>query len=235
MPACAARARRAVPDRVWDSDPELRREAEAERQKARDEGNSMDPAPLTRGVSLSDFYAYMPQHNYMFAPSREPWPAASLDARLPWIPVFEADGTPKLNKKGKPLEIPPSAWLDQNKPVEQMTWAPGEPMIIENRLISEGGWIKRQGVSCFNLYRPPLLFQAMPRKPGAGSITSGKSTPTMPSTSSIGSRTGCSVRRTRSITHWCSAACKASERTPCSSPSSARSGRGMSPNPRRCN
>jgi hypothetical protein len=30
-------------------------------------------------------------------------------------------------------------------------------MIIENRLIAEGGWIERQGVSCFNLYRPPLL------------------------------------------------------------------------------
>jgi Family of unknown function (DUF5906) len=144
-------------ERIWDSDPERYAAAEAERQKARDKGNGLDPAPLTRGVSLSDFYAYMPQHNYIFAPSREPWPAASLDARLPWMPVFEADGTPKLNKKGKPLEIPPSAWLDQNKPVEQMTWAPGLPMIIENRLIAEGGWIERQGVSCFNLYRPPLL------------------------------------------------------------------------------
>ena len=36
-----------------------------------------------------------------------------------------------------------SAWLDRNQPVEQMTWAPGEPMLIRDRLISEGGWIER--------------------------------------------------------------------------------------------
>ena len=111
------------------------------------------------GRHAGRFWAYMPQHNYMYAPTREPWPAASLDARLPsWIPVLDPDGAPKLNKNSKPLEIPPSAWLDQNKTVEQMTWVPGEPMIIEDRLISHGGWIERQGVSCFNLYRPPLLL-----------------------------------------------------------------------------
>jgi len=109
------------------------------------------------GVTLADFWAYMPMHNYVYAPTREPWPAASLDARLPWIPVLEADGTPRLNAKGKPLKISPSAWLDQNRPIEMMTWAPGLPLIIEDRLISQGGWIERQGVSCFNLYRPPLL------------------------------------------------------------------------------
>jgi hypothetical protein len=48
-------------------------------------------------------------------------------------------------------------WLDQRRPVEQMTWAPGEPMLIANRLISEGGWIERPGVTCFNLYRPPTI------------------------------------------------------------------------------
>jgi hypothetical protein len=32
-----------------------------------------------------------------------------------------------------------------------MTWAPGEPMLIPGRLVSNGGWIKRNGVTCFNL------------------------------------------------------------------------------------
>src|SRR5215471_11347651 len=49
-----------------------------------------------------------------------------------------------------------STWLSRNKPVEQMTWAPGLPMLIHDRLISEGGWIERAGVVCFNLYRPPV-------------------------------------------------------------------------------
>jgi hypothetical protein len=38
-----------------------------------------------------------------------------------------------------------------------MTWAPGLPMLIQNRLVSEGGWLEREGVACFNLYRPPSM------------------------------------------------------------------------------
>jgi hypothetical protein len=93
------------------------------------------------GVCLNDFYAYMPMHSYIYAPTREMWPASSVNARVP------------PPAKG----IKASLWLDQRRPVEQMTWAPGSPMLISNRLISEGGWIERNGVTCFNLYRPPTI------------------------------------------------------------------------------
>ena len=96
------------------------------------------------GVKLKDFYAYMPMHNYIFAPAREPWPIASVNARIPPVTVG-------VNK------IKASTWIDQNQPVEMMTWAPGMPMIIADRLIAEGGWIERKGVSCFNLYRSPMI------------------------------------------------------------------------------
>ena len=109
------------------------------------------------GVSLDDFHAYMPQHNFIFVPSREPWPASSVNARIPPVPVFDAGGKAVLDEKGKQVKIKASAWLDQNRPVEQMTWAPGHPMLIRDRLVSEGGWITRQGVTCFNLYRPPTI------------------------------------------------------------------------------
>ena len=97
------------------------------------------------GVRLEDFYAYMPQHAYIFAPSRELWPAVSVNARVPPIP----------RPNGKPISA--ATWLDANAAVEQMTWSPGEPMLIKDRLVSDGGWIKRPGCSVFNLYRPPLL------------------------------------------------------------------------------
>ena len=32
-------------------------------------------------------------------------------------------------------------------------------MLIADRLISDGGWISRKGVTCFNLYRPPLTHR----------------------------------------------------------------------------
>jgi hypothetical protein len=91
-------------------------------------------------ISLDDFYAHMPSHRYIFAPCRQLWPARSVNARLGFI-----EG------------IPASAWLDQNRHVEQMTWAPGQPTLIEDRLISEGGWIVKPGCRMFNLYRPPNI------------------------------------------------------------------------------
>ena len=109
------------------------------------------------GVTLDDFRAYMPTHSYIFEPSREMWPAGSVNSRIPPVPVCGADGKPALDDKGKQKMMPASAWLDQNRAVEQMTWAPGLPMLIRDRLISDGGWIEREGLTCFNLHCPPTL------------------------------------------------------------------------------
>jgi hypothetical protein len=95
---------------------------------------------VTVGVTVDDFIAYMPSHSYIYIPTREMWPVASVNARC-------TSPIPDLSA---------ATWLDQNRPVEQMTWAPGEPMLIADRLVSNGGWIGRLGVRTFNLYRPPL-------------------------------------------------------------------------------
>jgi hypothetical protein len=115
-------------------------------------GAAVDPR-ATGGVQLKDFLAYMPQHSYIFAPSRELWPASSVNARLP----------PVIGPTGKPMK--PATWLDANAAVEQMTWAPGLPMLIKDRLISDGGWIERPGCTVFNLYRSPSII------PKAGDVT----------------------------------------------------------------
>ena len=112
-----------------------------------------DETNSNSGVRLQDFYAYMPQHSYIFAPSRELWPASSVNARLP----------PLIGPDGKPIRA--AAWLDRNAPIEQMTWAPGKPMLIRDRLISDGGWIERPGCAVFNLYRPPAI------SPKAGDVS----------------------------------------------------------------
>jgi hypothetical protein len=120
----------------------------------------------TIGVSLDDFYAYMPMHAYIFTPSGELWPASSVDSRFAPLPLVNSDGIPLRKQDGGRMIIKPSRWLDQNKAVEQMTWAPGEQKIIEGRLISEGGWIERPGCRCFNLYRPPAIIPGNPREAG---------------------------------------------------------------------
>lgn len=103
------------------------------------------------GVSLNDFRAFMPDHRYIFMPSRELWVAASVNGRIPPI------DSGRRRKNGESVLIPASNWLDQHRPVEQMTWAPGEPMLIEDRLMDQGGWFDRPGCVCFNLYRPPTI------------------------------------------------------------------------------
>lgn len=99
-------------------------------------------AAQTVPLAIKDFYAYMVENRYIFTPTRETWPAASVDARLP--KMMGSDGPVKASK-----------YIAQTRPVEQLTWAPGEPMVIHDRVISEGGWIDRPGCNVFNLYRAP--------------------------------------------------------------------------------
>ena len=114
------------------------------------------PEAEGRGVSIGDFVAYMPSHSYIFTPCREIWAGASVNARLPRMPLLDQHGQP-LRNANELIALSPTLWLDKNRPVEQMTWCPGLPMLIADRLVVAGGWIERPQVTCFNLYRPPRL------------------------------------------------------------------------------
>jgi hypothetical protein len=96
-------------------------------------------------VSLDDFRAYMVVHKYIFTDTGDLWPASSVNARIPPVPI------------SSDIEISASKWLDTRQPVEQVTWAPGRPQIIEGQVIAEGGWIDRPGCSVYNFYRPPVI------------------------------------------------------------------------------
>jgi hypothetical protein len=47
------------------------------------------PEAKPTGYTLDDFSAYMPSHNYIFHPTRELWPASSVDKTLSWIDTGE--------------------------------------------------------------------------------------------------------------------------------------------------
>jgi len=117
----------------------------------------VEPDAEGSGVNLEDFIAYPPSHVYLFKPCREVWIATGVDACVPPVPVLTKAGKPKRDKNGKPVVIRATPWLDQNQRVECMTWCPGQPMLIPDRLVVHGGWIERRGVTTFNLYRPPRL------------------------------------------------------------------------------
>jgi hypothetical protein len=117
-------------------------------------------------IALTDFRSYMPGHNYIYLPTREPWPASSVNARIPPIPVTDYKGEPVLDEKKKPKTVPASLWLDRNRPVEQMVWCPGQPMLIVDHVVDQGGWIEQIGTTILNLYRPPTISHGDPTKAG---------------------------------------------------------------------
>ncbi|MBN2372083.1 MAG: toprim domain-containing protein [Vicinamibacteria bacterium] len=105
---------------------------------------------VTNHVTLDDFYAYMPMHLYIFAPTRDMWPGASVNARIPPIRIDEK------------TIVGASHWLDKNRPVEQMTWWPGRAQIIEDHVFAGGELIYRAGNKIFNSYRAPAKPKGNP-------------------------------------------------------------------------
>jgi hypothetical protein len=111
-------------------------------------------------VTIEDFWGYLPGNNFLYVPTREPWPAASVNAKLPPQLLFDEDGLPVLDEEsGEQVKLPANHWLARKRSVEQMIWTPDEPLIIRHKLLVEGGWISRPGAHGFNLYRPPNLIR----------------------------------------------------------------------------
>jgi hypothetical protein len=135
---------------LWEPSPELSSHSNTKIAKSLADALRLQAAPAAvqaptpATVTVDDFYAYMPMHNYIFVPTRDTWPGSSINARIPPIPVGR-------------LKLKASDWLDKFKPVEQMTWIPGEPMVIKDRFFADGGFIKRDGITVFNLYREPTI------------------------------------------------------------------------------
>ncbi|SFK21943.1 primase-helicase family protein [Methylocapsa palsarum] len=106
------------------------------------------------GVQLGDFVAYMQSPMCIFKPTGELWPPQRVDQRVPPVQLFDARGRPLIDEDGEKKSLAASSWIARNAPVEQLTWSPGQPQLIKDMLIADGGWIPRRGVSVFNLYRP---------------------------------------------------------------------------------
>lgn len=114
-------------------------------------------AARARGeVLIGDFYAYMPQHAYLYVPTRDLWPAASVNGRIKDWPINPETGRPQR----------PAEWLDARRPVEQMTWHPDEPMVVRDRIVAAGGWSANVGSRVFNLYRAPEVPAGDPAQAG---------------------------------------------------------------------
>jgi hypothetical protein len=125
---------------------------------------------LPKDVTIDDFYGYMPQNNYIFARNGSFWPAESIDKRLKPVMLTDAQGEPIRGEPksgeelGKIKYIKASWWISKHRPVETMTWAPGQPRLLIDTIADEGGLHFDTGVQCYNLYRPPRIQGGDARK-----------------------------------------------------------------------
>ena len=126
-------------------EPDAEADKRAAESAARHGKKEEKKQPPPKTATTDDFYAYLPEHLYLYVPTRTLWPAATINS------IF-----------GKGA----SKFLDRTKPCQQMTWCPGKEMIVKDRLVVEGGWIKKQGANCFNKYLPPKLINGDPDKAG---------------------------------------------------------------------
>jgi hypothetical protein len=139
-------------------EPKKRGRAKPNNQDAGQRRNRTDN--VKDSAQLDDFRAYMRKESaYIFAPTGELWPGSSVDSRVPPVCVG-------VGENGKPKFISASLWLAKNRPVEQMSWVPGAPQLIRDRLIIASGWIARPGATVFNQYRPPTIERGDPAKAG---------------------------------------------------------------------
>lgn len=117
-----------------------------QRESSRLDANDAQREATARRIE--DFYCYMPRGSFLYVPTRDLWPGASVDSAV-------KDWPDDPEKPG--MKMRPSAWLPKMRPIHQMTWAPDEPQVIEDRVIDTGGWTAHKGERVFNLYRPPVV------------------------------------------------------------------------------
>src|SRR5215475_13521135 len=112
------------------------------------------PKVLPSSCTLDDLCSYAPSRACIYLPCKTMWPNASVDDRLPTMPLLKPDGTPVLNAKGKPVMIKASERLAKDRSVESLTWDPGKPEFIRDCVVVDGGYIDKPGATTYNFYRP---------------------------------------------------------------------------------
>lgn len=103
-----------------------------------------------RRMRTNDFYAYFDEHKYILISNKRLWPRVSVNAAIDPILIDYDDN-------GEPIFQAASDFLDRYREVHQMTWAPGEPEVIEGMILDGAGWREHPGRRIFNLYTPPTI------------------------------------------------------------------------------
>jgi Family of unknown function (DUF5906) len=113
------------------------------------------PATLPSTLSFDDLCSYAPSRMCIYRPCKTMWPNASVDDRLPLMPLLKPDGRPVLNAKGKVVMVKATERLAKERSIEALTWDPSKPEFVRDYVVVDGGYIEKLGATTYNFYRPP--------------------------------------------------------------------------------
>lgn len=98
------------------------------------------PSGTPDELTPDDFFAHLPSHKYINRHTREPYSVDAINGHL--------------KRFGDILGMKPAAHLDMFRAVQQMSWHPGHPEIIEG-MISDSGLLRPDPKGrIFNRFRP---------------------------------------------------------------------------------
>lgn len=97
----------------------------------------------TAAITDAMFYYHSEENKFIFTPTGALWVAKAVNSRLPWYGGAS-----------------PASIIARSRAVEQATWAPGKPQLIEGQLIHSGvGWVDHRGARVWNYYKPPTIIR----------------------------------------------------------------------------
>jgi len=91
---------------------------------------------MPSGARMKDFWHYGPTNAYIYVKTNDMWQSGSINVK------FGAKATAAIAKF---------------QSVEQVTWAPGHPQIVRDRLIQNGVFEESPGNRVYNQYRPQTI------------------------------------------------------------------------------
>jgi hypothetical protein len=112
-----------------------------------------EPENLKKFQNKDDFVAFPETNKFIFLPTGKLWLPEGVNSQVKPVPI--PGGTTR-----------PTEWISHRRNVQQMTWAPGESPIIEDKILDAGGWIRKEGVRAYNDYRAPIRGNGDPSLAG---------------------------------------------------------------------
>lgn len=102
--------------------------------------------PIDQAHALNDYWAHLPSGKIIYERTGELFNPGSVDKHIGRVKdAMKTEGPGTLA----------TTWLSQHRFVKSMGWAPGEPKIIDGRVLTNDGWIRSFGDKTFNRYVPP--------------------------------------------------------------------------------